>query len=252
VSIREQSGGDREVYELWTVHSATGEMQGLEVREAAAEHRDAMDAFFERSITQSRNAFDVLSSVTGGTYPESDDARQLRQIVPAPRGEFAVVLGALGSVKMCMELDSATEVSLPGVVTKIGYTPLAWSRDGRTFAVRATSDRWHPEAERLFIVRAGEGVIQRDVPIGKSVHSIGWSPTGSQVALLVSVERLGTGPIESLYAKLGHGVPYLDFSVMVVDVDTGSSVVHEVVDDVRHGTGWLLWDAASTMAVGVP
>jgi hypothetical protein len=252
VSIREETGGGREVYELWTVRGATGEMQGLEVRKAAAEQRGAVDAFFEQSITQSKNAFDHLRSVTGGAYPESDDARQLRRMVPAPRGELAVVLGALGSVRACMELDSGAEVSLPSVVTKIGYSPLAWSRDGRTFAVRATANRWHPEAERLFIVRAGEGEIQCDIPIGRLVHSVGWSPTGSQVAVLVSGERRGTGPIERFYEMLGHGVPYLDFAVMVVDVATGGSIVREVVDDVRYGTGWLLWDAATTMAVSVP
>ena len=78
--------------------------------------------------------------------------------------------------------------------------------------------------------------------------SIAWSPDSQNVAVLVSTERLGSGPIESLGKAFGHGVPYVDVSLLIVDVASGSECEVVVARDVKYGDGSVMWDPLAVEA----
>jgi hypothetical protein len=83
--------------------------------------------------------------------------------------------------------------------------------DGNKFLFRFTPDRW----------RRIEGFV--------------WSPNSRSIALLISSERYGKGPLERLWALAGHPVPHNTVYLDLNDVESGNTVEYLIRSDVVHG-----------------
>jgi hypothetical protein len=115
----------------------------------------------------------------------------------------------------------------------------SWSPDGNrlAFAAQEPLDQRHT----LFVVDARKRRVITKKELAENIESLAWSPDSRSVAVLTGSSRLGVGPIESLLAASGHGVPYVTFTLRLVSAPSGESLALPVIDDVKYGTGIVAW-----------
>jgi len=178
----------------------------------------------------------------------SDMADDRRNVVPAPDFSLIVVLTALGRVDQVVETAGGSERHDLMSVLSDGLSEVSWSADSRWVAARTTDRIGHVDRDGLVVMDVVRGAIPLERRVGRSVGSIAWSPDSQNVAVLVSTERLGSGPIESLGKAFGHGVPYVDVSLLIVDVASGSECEVVVARDVKYGDGSVMWDPLAVEA----
>jgi hypothetical protein len=67
-------------------------------------------------------------------------------------------------------------------------------------------------------------VFQGSIPPRYYVRGVTWSPDSKAVALLLSSERIGFGPLDILSAFAGHPIQYKSFGFLILSVDERRSV----------------------------
>ncbi len=73
------------------------------------------------------------------------------------------------------------------------------------------------------------------------VLDLAFSPDGHQLAVLTISGRLARGPLASLWASMGHGIPLVTFQLEIHDLRSGTRRIEEVARDVEHGGGTVMW-----------
>jgi hypothetical protein len=67
-------------------------------------------------------------------------------------------------------------------------------------------------------------VFQASIPPRYYVRGVTWSPDSKAVALLLSSERIGFGPLDILSALAGHPIQYKSFGFLILNVEARRSV----------------------------
>jgi len=67
-------------------------------------------------------------------------------------------------------------------------------------------------------------VFQTSIPPRYYVRGVTWSPDSKAVALLLSSERFGFGPLDMLSAFAGHPIQYKSFGFLILSVEERRSV----------------------------
>ena len=240
VEIREGHSEDRRLYCVTCTDGGTAAdpRPCATVREALSEEVTAFDEHREACRRMSDRGVEELR--LWGITPEMGGDR--RFVVPSPDLSEIVVLKALGRVEQVVRTgDGSQRRDLMSVLDQ-GLAVYSWSADSRWVAARTTDNIGHVERDGLIVIDVVRGSIPQDRRLGRLVRSIAWAPGSQQLAVLVSTEKLGSGPIESIGKALGHGVPYVDFSLLITDVASGAECEVVVERDVKYGAGSVMWD----------
>lgn len=126
----------------------------------------------------------------------------------------------------------------------------SWSVDGRRVAL-ALDGAHDDRRELLVIVDAATGATELSLPIEHDlIAGLAWNDDGKRLAILAKDTWLGTGPIESLYKQLGHGRPYSNYFVAILDLVSGSLRESALGRDLPEAQATILWapDAVGSVA----
>ena len=89
-------------------------------------------------------------------------------------------------------------------------------------------------------VESGKEVFQWKLDDGRRIHGFTWSPNSRSVAVLNSTQRVGKGPLETIWTWAGHPVPHHTVYLNVIPVDTMQPIQYEIRGDVLYARAKIL------------
>ena len=246
VEIREGHSENRRLFCVTSSNGGTqrGREDCASVRQAPPEQVSAFDEHREACRRMSDRGVEELR-LLGITSEMGGDRRF---VVPSPDLSEIAVLTALGRVEQVVDTGRGSQRRDLMSVLDQAMSVYAWSADSRWLAARTSDTIGQVDRDGVVVIDVVRGAIPQDRRLGRYVRSIAWAPGSRQFAVLVSTERLGSGPLESLGKALGHGVPYVDFSLLIVDVASGSECEVVVARQVKYGAGSVMWDPSGVEA----
>ncbi len=202
------------------------------------------DPFDERDRVELERDAEVLESIAQEV--ELADARFVR-VDPTVR--WAVMFDLIGDAIALVDLRSSTTSEMPeaaveGALKYHPYlVPARWSHDGRCLAVGVLTIGGGVMPTRVVVLDPEtRGVVHVITPAeGRLVDDVAFSPDGRLLAVLTISARLKRGPIASLYASMGHGTPLVTFHLEIHDLSNGTRRIVDVANDVKEGTGRVMW-----------
>lgn len=249
IVVRIQEGASRPEWLAFTVSekagtqvlSASGDLDGVD---------SSFEAYCDASREASKAAFDMLiAQGRAGKWLSSEYAREWNEVVPAPGLGAALIMFSNGDCQGFVATDGGDANGVASDVTARVRRVVTWNRDGQRVALRASTidrDVWR---HNLIIADRSQGTVLCDIDMKRLIADIAWSPGGSQVAVLCFSQRRGDGLIDRALDSLGHGAPYLDFSLVIVNVASGDMIQAPLLQDVKSGTGEIMWDRQATRSM---
>ena len=242
-------GGDRIIVEVTAGHGGDRQLYVLDAlaadavpQPASKELAQEFDAYVQSCKLLSECAFDDLRAATSGSLPQHDVARKLLRVTPGLHGPYATIIDAHPYVGQIVKLKSGTEVELPTEPNRRMMEPLVWGRDGNHLAVTEAMPGSLTQAARVLVLDVPRGMVSSAVELGPGVQDIAWNSECTKLAVLVSDQQSGDSAEEEGGKLLGHGVPHVTFRLIVVDLVTQSRIEWKIAQDVRYGSGNVLWD----------
>lgn len=115
-----------------------------------------------------------------------------------------------------------------------------FSPDGRFVAF---SFRWNITLNNdiLLIMDLYTNEIFFKKEIFKNIESIAWSSDSKWLAILGTYTELGKGLLKSWFKVTGHGIPYDDFYIILINLQDDISIQYLLQKKVRYGEGELYW-----------
>jgi hypothetical protein len=239
-----ESGSDR----TWLkVHSGADVVTAVGLEGVAAEAAEA--AFMsqvESSSTASEAAFDILAQTSVKLW---QSGRKWHVVVPNGPGDLAVIMSPSGHCEGLFRMPDGRPVPVPPAAVKRIRDIAVWDSSGKRVAVRATPEDGNPYRHHVLIVDGSSGAVAKDISLPRIVEDIAWRPDGQGIALLCSDERMGDALLERMAHAVGHGKPYDDLYVVLVELASGRTVEGRIASDLPYGTGRLLWDTRGIRSV---
>ncbi|HEX5010201.1 MAG TPA: hypothetical protein VFY71_07355 [Planctomycetota bacterium] len=174
---------------------------------------------------------------------DADRLRRSHSVVADRLLQRAVILDRRAIDLGIIDLVTGARTPLPLTMTT-DYSRATWSRDGRRLAIahqrRTDGDT---AGAQLFVIAAETGEHLYAGEVAGFVYDMAWSSDGARLAIMSLESRTGdSGFIERFYANLGHGRPYSDIVVQLVDVDSGLASEQELAHDLPETEVSLVWD----------
>ncbi len=223
--------------------------EGLTVAGGGDSVEAAFNAYFNFCKQLSDRAFDAVKehgTPEAWRLPEDweldEYQRKLHIFVPEADLNRALIMDSTGRCMGFVDLRAWTRCPADATVMERLRTIVTWSGDGTRLAFRVPPPDGDPWTHHLMVLDAQTGQVLHDLAIERLITDIAWSPDGTKLAVVCGEQRMGTGPLESLASYMGHGVPYMDFELLVVDLATGSMQATPVAADVQYGEAFVLWD----------
>jgi hypothetical protein len=103
------------------------------------------------------------------------------------------------------------------------------SPDGRYVAISSGDDGYQSNGAGqipIVVERSGDHteVFQTSIPPRYYVRRVAWSPDSKAVALLLSSDRAGFGPLDILSGFAGHPIQYKSFGLLILSLEERRSV----------------------------
>lgn len=116
-------------------------------------------------------------------------------------------------------IDTGSSHNFAGIASRDGQYVAASSRNG---AIQSNGAGHVP----IFVERVSDHteVFRASIPPRYYVRGVTWSPDSKAVALLLSSERIGFGPLDILSAFAGHPIQYKSFGFLILSVEEHRSV----------------------------
>jgi hypothetical protein len=219
-----------------TLYEVDPDVADAEPRPAPEGVAHAFDAYREGCRELSELAWTRLAS---GPAPEPERARKLLRVTPDRRGTRATIIGVQPGVARIVELETGESLE---VAVDDPMAPLAWCRDGRHLAICEGVPGKMAAVARVVVLDVDAGQRTASIEVGPGVFDVAWSPVCTRLAVMVGDLDSGSHVLDELGELIGHGVPYYDFRLLVVDLDTQSRTETPIAEAVQYGDASLLWD----------
>lgn len=229
IEVAEGYDDERTLYEMLP------EVAGAEPRLAPETAVQAFDSYRAECRSLSEQASMQLVQVG---VPEHIAPGDLR-VAPSRDGSNATIVDDAHLLVRIVDMETGESIVAP---VEEPMEPLAWCRDGEHLAICERVPGSVAAVARVVVLHLPSGQKTSSIEVGPTVEDVAWSPDCTQLAMIVGKHRSGRGLLERFGALMGHGVPYYDFRLLVVDLGTQGRMETPIAEDVRYGIANLLWD----------
>lgn len=225
---------------------------------------DDVTRYRDHGFARCDQAFDALRAASGGALPAEEFVvtygRKNHLVLPSPKLDRAVILHWREGQRGIVELPSLREI--PWTIDANwgdGHRwagNCSWSGDGTRLALVRGGDGYAgpgkiaEQHSRVLVLDSVTGRLVREVAVERGVNEISFSPDGLRLGLLVTDYYLGDSLLERWSASLGHGRPYNNLYVQIVDLATGEVTETEIARDLPEVTAHIMWDPDGVTARG--
>jgi hypothetical protein len=241
VEVREEFGGDDRSWFIAVPDDAPQE-PSVSVSEAGASVETALVHYDAACRAAADRVFDAIAARGfPAEWDLSAGSRKQRLIVPNHAQSLALVTSILGHGQWLADLDEPEAQRVSGTPLTEIRGRFTWSGDGTRIAFAPEPPRGEA-AQPVVVYDVTRAAVVQALVVERTVKDIAWSPDGERLAVLRFTSRARGGPLETIGNTIGHGVPYCDFELVVIELASGAMQFAPIAQDVKHGDARILWD----------